>query len=303
MSVSSGIISKRKIQIVLGLLWILDGLLQLQHQMFSPAFANKVIDSAGQGQAALVTDLVNFATHIILINPVLFDVMFVAIQLSIGLLILNKSTTKYGLYGSVFWGISVWIFGEGLGGLTTGHTLLLLGTPGAALLYAIIALGVNGKLNNRGEVDKKPAYWLAIIWAVLWLGGSLLQLVNGQNTAADMSGIISYMAKGSPGWMASIDTSLATRVLAWGGWFIIFIIIAQATIGILILFNRRIRLIAIIAGILLSAIFWVVGQNLGDYYSGLMTDPNTGPLVILLGVAILGSDDRLLARILGDNKD
>jgi hypothetical protein len=41
------------------------------------------------------------------------------------------------------------------------------------------------------------------------------------------------------------------------------------------------------AGILLSLVFWVFGQSLGGYFSGLATDPSSGPLFILLGVAIL----------------
>jgi hypothetical protein len=48
------------------------------------------------------------------------------------------------------------------------------------------------------------------------------------------------------------------------------------------------RKIAISVGIILSLVFWVVGQSLGGYYTGLATDPNSAPLFILLGVAILG---------------
>ncbi|HTB49203.1 MAG TPA: hypothetical protein VK712_03915, partial [Verrucomicrobiae bacterium] len=59
-------ITKRHIQIALGLLWLLDGALQLQHQMFTSAFANNVIAPAGQGQLGIVSGPIHLAVRIIL---------------------------------------------------------------------------------------------------------------------------------------------------------------------------------------------------------------------------------------------
>ena len=51
----SGRVSARSIQIGLGLLWLLDGLLQLQPKMFGADFANGVILPMTQGQPNFVS--------------------------------------------------------------------------------------------------------------------------------------------------------------------------------------------------------------------------------------------------------
>jgi hypothetical protein len=35
--------------------------------------------------------------------------------------------------------------------------------------------------------------------------------------------------------------------------------------------------------------FWVLGQNIGELYSGQATDPNTGPVIVLMALALAGS--------------
>jgi hypothetical protein len=40
-------------------------------------------------------------------------------------------------------------------------------------------------------------------------------------------------------------------------------------------------------GIGLSLAIWVFGQDLGQLYSGQSTDPNSAPLIALMGVALL----------------
>jgi hypothetical protein len=62
----------------------------------------------------------------------------------------------------------------------------------------------------------------------------------------------------------------------------------QGAIGLAAFFPRAIRIVAVTLGCLLSLAFWVVGQKLGGYYTGTATDPNTAPLFILLGLAVLG---------------
>ena len=72
-----------------------------------------------------------------------------------------------------------------------------------------------------------------------------------------------------------------------GNWLVVFIFIIQIGIGIGVLFKRHIRLVALTAGIILSLCFWIIGQSLGGYYSGLATDLNSAPLFILMAIAII----------------
>jgi uncharacterized membrane protein YwaF len=317
-------ITSRGIQIVLGLLWLVDGALQLQHQMFTSSFANNVIAPAAHGQPVVVSGPMHLGVRIILSHPAIFDVCFALIQLAIGAAILWKRTIKYGLIGSMIWGLSVWFAGEGLAGMASGHATLLMGAPGAALLYAIIAAAVFPRQSTKKKQANQPAYWLAIVWAVLWLGGAVFQLLPGQNSVSDLSSMIVGNISGAPGWLATIDTHAANFVNRFGtttssmanmhmttlqmaqmstrpgsGYGLILLLaVVQSIIGLAIFIPRYGRKIAVITGIVLSLVFWVVGQSLGGYYTGLATDPNSGPLYILLAIAILGCtqlDQRLLS--------
>ncbi|MGH9103960.1 MAG: hypothetical protein ACRDYD_13420, partial [Acidimicrobiales bacterium] len=48
------------------------------------------------------------------------------------------------------------------------------------------------------------------------------------------------------------------------------------------------RRLAAAAGFVLSLLFWVLGQSLGQIYSGQATDPNAGLLFMLLAAVVMG---------------
>ena len=324
-------LTKRGVQISLGILWLLDGALQLQHQMFSSAFATQVIEPAIQGQPRFVSGPMNFGVHMLLLHPAVFDALAAVTQLGIGALILWERTIKWGLLSSVAWGLIVWIFGEGYGGIFSAHTLLLMGAPGAVIIYVLLALAVMpSKGDDKKHHKKQPAaYWLVFVWLVLWVGGGVYAMLPGQDTASDVSAMISGNAQITPGWLASVDKRTANAINGFGGtskkittcnsgssmnmtgtqmahmsnqsctttqsdpgyWFILLMTALQIGIGFGVLFSGIWRKLAISLGILLSLAFWVVGQNLGAYFTGLATDPNSAPLFILLGLTILGVTD------------
>lgn len=320
-------VTKRGVQLSLGCLWLLDGLLQLQHQMFTSNFASQVITPAAQGQPRFVSGPIHFGIHIFLLHPAVFNTLIALIQLSLGLLILWKQTVRLGLLLSIPWALIVWVLGEGYGGIFSLHTLLLMGAPGAATLYLLLALASMPSNNDKKKPKQKQqvAYWLAIAWMVLWVGGGVYQLLPGQNSTDDVSSMIASNAQSVPAWMASVDTATANVIQKLGkpsssqtqtpmnmtnaqmahmtsdvnaqdesgqGYiamlcfaFILF------CIGTGVLFSGAWRKVAIYLGILLSLVFWFVGQSLGGYYTGLATDPNSGPLFVVLGLAILGCTD------------
>jgi hypothetical protein len=52
----------------------------------------------------------------------------------------------------------------------------------------------------------------------------------------------------------------------------------------------------------LNLLYWVLGQGFGGIFAGGATDPNAGPLFILLAVAMLplvGAGERAAARVRG----
>jgi hypothetical protein len=331
-------INIRNMQIALGLLWLLDGILQLQPRMFTSAFANNVIAPAAQGEPGFVYALMHFALHLVLLQPAWFNALFALIQLSLGTLIIYKKTTKFGLIASAVWAFIVWSFGEGFGGIFSGHTLLLIGAPGAAVLYLLLALSL---LPKKDRLNASPRYWLVFVWLCIWLGGGIYQLLPGQDNARNIGSIISSNAAGAPGWLASLDSHVGKWIIGLGhysfdshpvmvqmagmsmsapvssgsshpGYLLILgLALVQLLIGLGVLFPGIWRRIMIIAGSILALAFWVLGQNMGGFYSGTMTDPNSGPLFVLLGLTLLGISGldaqlsqfgkRVSALLLGDN--
>ena len=51
--------------------------------------------------------------------------------------------------------------------------------------------------------------------------------------------------------------------------------------------GSRATRVGLVTAVVLAAVIWVVGENLGEIATGQATDPNTGPLLILLAAAYL----------------
>ena len=275
-------ITRRHLQIALGLLWLLDGALQLQPFMLGTGFARQILDPVAAGQPAFVAVPVHWAADLIAAHPVVWDVPFAAIQLLIGLGLLFPRTAKLALAASIPWSLGVWFFGEGLSGLASGHASLLTGAPGSILLYGVLALAA---WPRRDPSHEAPARWLPLVWATVWIGGAIFQALPGQNTGTDVAGAIN---SGAPGWLGRLDASVAGWTARHGTAVVVALIAAEALIGLGALY-RRSRGPAIAAGFVLALAIWVVGQDLGLLYTGQATDPNTAPIIALMAIAILGA--------------
>jgi hypothetical protein len=279
-------ITRRGIQITLGLLWLLDGVLQFQPGMLTRRFATEVIAPAAAGQPGFVSGPVHAAAQLILHQPAAFDQAFGLIQLALGAGLLYRRTVRLALLGSVAWALLVWYLGEGLGDLFGGGQTLLTGAPGSALMYAVVAVLV---LPGRGPAGDRPSRWATPAWAAVWLLGAVLQLLPGNDTNDLLGMVLQMNAQGTPAWFARLDNHLALLVPYTGVSLIVDLVVLQALIGLGVFAGRRIRQASVIAGLILSLAFWIVGQDLGEFWSAMTTDPNTAPLVILLGVTVLGS--------------
>ncbi|HET8991513.1 MAG TPA: hypothetical protein VFN31_00575 [Candidatus Saccharimonadales bacterium] len=289
--------------------------------MFTTAFASKVISPVASRQPGFVQAPIHLGLHIFLINPFLFNLLFVVTQFCIGVLILYKRTAKLGLYLSIGWGLIVWALGEAYGGLFSGHAMLLMGAPGAAILYVFLSMSSLPKESDN-QHNAYPAYWLIIVWAIIWVGAGIYQILPGQNTIGDISAVFINNSKQAPQWLSSIDKTSARFVHSFSqsntipetarqmnmssqqmasmtsppplklhsntGYLIILCLsIAQILVGVAVFISEQIRKVTIWLGIFVSLLFWMIGQNFGYLYSGLATDPNTGPLLVILGLAIM----------------
>jgi hypothetical protein len=274
--------TRRHLQIALGLLWLLDGALQLQPFMLRTSFANQILAPTAAGQPHFVSGPVLWAANIIAAHPVAWDVPFAAIQLLIGVGLLVPRTARLSLAASLPWALGVWFFGEALSGLASGHASLLTGAPGSVFVYGVLALAA---WPRRDPTQEAPARWLPLAWAVLWIGGAVFQALPGQNTGTAVAAAINT---GAPGWPGRLDASVAGWITHHGTLVVVALVVAEALIGLGALY-RQSRGPAVAAGFVLALAIWVIGQDFGLVYTGQATDPNTAPIIALMAIAILGS--------------
>ncbi len=69
-------VPRRRIQIALGLLWLLDAALQYQPYMFTPAFPTKILSASAMGSPGPVAAPVMVASRLMLHNVVAWNAVF-----------------------------------------------------------------------------------------------------------------------------------------------------------------------------------------------------------------------------------
>jgi hypothetical protein len=274
-------VTRRGLQVALGLFWLLDGALQLQPFMLRASFAKEILAPAADGQPQFVAGPVHWAANLIAAHPVAWDVPFAGVQLLLGLGLLVPRTARLALAASLPWALGVWYFGESFSGLASGNASLLSGAPGSVVLYGVIAVAA---WPWRGRSDIAPARWLPLAWATLWVGAAVLQALPMNNTGPDVAGAV--LANGSPSWLAGFKSSFTGWISDHGTLVVVVLVAAEVLIGLAAV-SRRTLAVGAAAGLLLTLAIWVVGQNFGQLYTGQATDPNTAPLVALMAVALL----------------
>jgi hypothetical protein len=280
------VITRRHLQIGLGSLWLLDGALQCQPFMFGRGFASQILAPAGVGLPGLLGEPLHAAIRVASDQPVLANGAFALIQILLGLGLLTRRFTRVTLGASIVWALSVWIGGEGLGGLGAGATLLT-GAPGAALLYAVIA--VVAWPSGEPRADERPSRWALPAWCALWLLAAGLQLIDG-NSSTSFTMMLRAAQSSAPGWVARIDRHLAH--LQAPSWIAAGVIALYVLVAIWSLVPGWTRHLSIGIGIAVAVMGWVFFQGLGDLTSGQATDPNSGPLIVLLALAVVGAHSR-----------
>ena len=131
--------ARRRLQLALGALWLLDAILQYQPVMFTRAFS-QMLAAAAPGNPAFVSQPVIWDARLVGQHPAGLNAAFATIQLLLALGIAWRPTVRLALGASVVWALSVWWLGEGLGGVLAGTASPVGGAPGPAVLYALLAV-------------------------------------------------------------------------------------------------------------------------------------------------------------------
>ncbi len=95
--------SQRVLQIVLGLLWILDAALQFQPYMFGRGFVDTFILGNATGQPFVVADLITHVGNFVSPDIAVWNTFFALIQLFIGVGLLFRRTVRPALALSFAW--------------------------------------------------------------------------------------------------------------------------------------------------------------------------------------------------------
>lgn len=285
------LVTTRGIQITLGLIWLLVGLLQFQSFMYTHGLIAEIFGPATEKQWSIVGGPMKTIDAFYGRDLTLWNTLAAEIQCAIGLgLILSKRTVKPALLLSFAWAPGVWWFGEGFGGLTS-NTLPapLMGAPGAVILYAIIGVLVwpTGKREGRSAADMGPLGDRGGLyaWSGLWLLSAGLWLVNVNRAKEATSEMIRGMAEASPHWLAKIQNSVAHHAAGHGT--TIAVVLAIVSVVVAVGVWTPLRWPALGVGIVVSLAYWLLGQSLGGpFWVGNATDVNAGPLFVLLAVAL-----------------
>jgi len=277
--------ARRKLQLALGALWLLDGILQFQPSMFTKAFPDMLAGTSA-GNPAFVVSPVNWSAALITHHLVVLNAIFATIQVALGLGIAWRPTVRLALAASVLWSLAVWFLGEGLGGVLAGTASLTDGAPGAVIRYALLAVLLwpakrPARFIAARAVGEKPAL---ILWTVLWASMAFFALQPAYRTPSGFSDEIKEMAGGQPAWVTWPVTHLASLLAGQGLLAAILLAAAFAVTALGLWFAAPIARTALVLALVLAAFLWLA-QGLGGLFTGGSTDPNSGPLLVLLALA------------------
>jgi len=280
----------RVLQLLLASIWVVDGLLQLQPFMFSRAFGNQMLAGTAAGNPSPIAHSITWADLVVGHHSVMADIAFALVQLVIGFAIAWRPLVKVALAGSIVWSCLVWWFGEGLGGLLSGSANPVTGAPGAVLLYAVLALVVwptdQASTTSSSVAARAVGQRLARgLWVVLWGLLGWVAVEGANRSPRGLSRLLGNMAIGEPRWLAGVDHRLSAVVAdrGFGVSVALAIVFAAIALGVF-LAPGGVRAITAVA-VMVGAGIWVLGENFGAIFSGSGTDPNSGPLLMLIAVA------------------
>ncbi len=196
----------------------------------------------------------------------------------------------HGLGGaaSAGWGLVVWIFGESFGGIFAPGATWLFGTPGAALFYCFGGLLV--ALPERAFMTPRLGRRILTGGGVFLVGMAVLQAWPGrgfwQGRGGTLPSMVGEMSRTSqPGFLSSWVASFASFDDAHGWAVNLFVVVALAAIGGLLISGRRRAVLGGIGALVVLCLAdWVLVEDFG-FFGGLGTDPNSMVPMALLFVA------------------
>ncbi|MGN6679521.1 MAG: hypothetical protein ACTHKL_17305 [Streptosporangiaceae bacterium] len=257
----SGLAARRRVlQVALGVIWLLDAALQFQPYMFTRAFVRDVILSTAPGNPAIVARPIIWAANLMLGHVVVANSTFATLQLALALGLFWRPAVRIALAASIAWSLAVWWLGEGFGGVLTGSLDPFGGAPGAAILYVVVALLAWPRPESEpdphvgcvAETSPLGRFGAMTLWTVLWAGLGCAALLPATRSAH--------------------------------GTYLVAVLAALCGVAAVAVASGRLARLGVVAAVVAGAAIWVV-QDFGELLTGQATDPNSGPLLILIAAA------------------
>jgi len=316
------LLSRKTLQRILGVLWLIDGLLQLQPQMFTMNMVNGIMKPMLQGQPGLVEPSLQFIVTQTTLHLTAVNLLIVIVQVCLGLgfILLPDRWVKEVVFASIVWALIIWYGGEGMSMLLTGQASILTGAPGAVLLYPLLGLAVyprkksnsaskaaTRKKGDDGVLSRKCLRW---VLAGFWCFAALLQLQPNWWQQGQISQAIGAMV-GQGGLNAVLvdpmlqQISNATANIEIQLNIALIIVFLTIGIGLAVVKDEQVRPF-LIASIVVSIVFWYFSEAFGMIFTGMATDFNSGLLVVVMALACWPKVQTLRAarsRVVGDLRE
>jgi len=295
------LLSRKTLQRILGILWLIDGILQVFPQMWTMNMVNGIMKPMLVGQPGLFEPSLQFIVNQTTLHLFEVNLLISVVQICLGLgfLFLSDQWVKWLVLISFVWALIVWYGGEGMNMLFTGTGSILTGAPGAVLLYPLLGLAVIPRTQSTtagasttrraGDDGLLSRRVLRYILAGFWCFAALLQLQPNWWQQGQISQAIGAMV-GMGGWnsvlvdpilthisnaTANIETPLNIALI------VVFLAIG---IGLFVVKDEQVRPF-LIASIIVSFLFWYFSEAFGAIFTGMATDFNSGLLVILIALS------------------
>ena len=284
------LLSMKRLRQIIGVIWLIDGLLQLQPQMFTMNMINGVMAPIVQGQPGFIGSNLQWIVDVITHNLTLVNWLVAVVQIALGVLLITGFWVRATLIASIIWSLIVWYGGEGMSLLFTGTASILSGAPGAVLLYPLIGLAVYPRAGEGNDKGEGLLSRLHLCWVLggFWIFAALLQLQPFWWQAGQISGMISDMVGGGGLNTYLFDPALNALASATANAEIalnIVLIVLFLALGLGLLLARKKQVVPwLIASVVLSVLIWYVTQACGMILTGMATDFNSGLLIVVMAL-------------------
>ena len=121
-----------------------------------------------------------------------------------------------------------------------------------------------------------------VLWLLLWGGLGVLSLSQAVTAPGALQRFFTDMAGGQPRWLASADTTLAGHLAQRSATVSLVLAGLLAVIAAAVFLPAPARRLVLGVAAALSVAIWTIGQGFGGILTGMATDPNSGPLLLLV---------------------